>query len=79
MMAYRPSVHEFIGYTPQFLVHGHEVSQPLDLIFPNPNKGKTDVRNSNDQRKQSFQQEFELFREYLKKARDAKMRSTRGK
>ena len=37
MMAYRSSVHESTGYTPQVLVHSHEVTLFLDLMFPNPN------------------------------------------
>ena len=36
LMAYRSSVHESTGFTPNRLVLGHEVSLPLDLMYPPP-------------------------------------------
>ena len=36
LMAYRSSVHETTGSTPHYLVFGHEVSLPLDLMHGSP-------------------------------------------
>ena len=36
MLAYLTSVYESTGYTPFFLVSGHEVALPFDLQFSNP-------------------------------------------
>ena len=36
MLGYRTSVHESKGYTPYFLLFGHEVTLPIDLQFPPP-------------------------------------------
>ena len=36
MLAYRTSVHESTGYTPYFLLFGHEATPPIDLQFPPP-------------------------------------------
>ena len=45
MMAYRSSVHESTGYTPQFLVFGQELSLSLDCMYPNPQENATtDIR-----------------------------------
>ena len=34
MLAYRTSVYESTGYTPNFLLFGHEATLPIDLQFP---------------------------------------------
>ena len=34
MLAYRTSVHESTGYTPYFLLFGHEATLAIDLQFP---------------------------------------------
>ena len=68
MMAYRSSVHESTGYTPQFLVHGRETSLPLDLMFPSPESDcTTNVHEFVHQRKQAFQRAFALVRDNLNK------------
>ena len=36
LLAYRSSVHESTGFTPHYLVFGHEVSLPLDLMYRPP-------------------------------------------
>ena len=33
LMAYRSSVHESTGFNPHYLVFGHEISLPLDLMY----------------------------------------------
>ena len=45
MMAYRSSVHESTGYTPQFLVFGQELSLPLDCMYPSPQENVTTFTN----------------------------------
>ena len=66
MLAYRSLVHESTGYTTQFLVHGHELSLPLDLIFPNPSvQTHVDVHDFVYRRKEAFQRAFELVRTNL--------------
>ena len=40
-MAYRSSLYESTGYTPQFLDCGQELSLPLDCMYPNPQEDET--------------------------------------
>ncbi|XP_061183319.1 uncharacterized protein LOC133191588 [Saccostrea echinata] len=40
MMAYRASVHETTGFTPNYLMLGREVSAPLDIMYDMPNAVK---------------------------------------
>ncbi|XP_062579619.1 uncharacterized protein LOC134241607 [Saccostrea cucullata] len=40
MMAYRASVHETTGFTPNFMILGREVSTPLDIMYDMPNSVK---------------------------------------
>ena len=66
MMAYRFSVHESTGYTPQFLVFGQELSLPLDCMYPNPQENMTtDIREFVHSKQQAFQRAFELVRRNL--------------
>ena len=68
MMAYRSSVHESTGYTPQFLVQGQEISLPIDIMYPNPEwEGPSNVDNFVYQRQKAFQRAFELVRNNLNK------------
>ena len=56
MMAYRSSVHESTGYTPQFLVFGQELSLPLDCMYPNPQEIETaDIHDFVHNKQQAFQ------------------------
>ena len=46
LMAYRSSVHESTGFTPHYLVFGHEISLPLDLMYrPPPSSTPVDVND----------------------------------
>ena len=76
MMAYRSSVHESTGYTPQFLVFGQELSLPLDCMYPNPQENvATDIHEFVHNKQQAFLRAFELVRRNLKKNRNAEMLS----
>ena len=66
MMAYRSSVHESTGYTPQFLVFGQELSLPLDCMYPKPQENETtDIHEFVYNKQQAFQRAFELVRRKL--------------
>ena len=44
LMAYRSSLHESTGFTPHYLVFGHEISLLLNLMYrPPPSMTATDV------------------------------------
>ena len=63
LMAYRSSVHESTGFTPHYLVFGHEISLPLHLMYRLP-PGTTPV-DVNDwvlQKEEAFRQAYELVR-----------------
>ena len=63
LMAYRPSVHESTGLTPPYLIFGHEISLPLDLMYrPPPSTTAIDVHDSVSQKEEAFRQAYELVR-----------------
>ena len=63
MKAYRSSVHESTGYTPQFLVFGQELSLPLDCMYPNPQENATtDIHEFVHNKQQAIQRAIELVR-----------------
>ena len=63
LMAYRSSVHESTGFTPNRLVLGHEVLLPLDLMYPPPDSHvPTNINAYVMTRQQNFHQAFELVR-----------------
>ena len=64
-MAYRSSVHESTGYTPQFPFFGQELSLLLDCMYPNPKKATTDIHEFLHNKPQAFQRAFELVRRNL--------------
>ena len=47
MAAYRASVREAPGYTPNFLTLGRETQAPMDIV-PGPPKEETDLWDSHD-------------------------------
>ena len=66
MMAYRSSVHESTGYTPQFLVFGQELSLPSDCMYPDPKENTmTDIHDFAHNKQQAIQRAFELVRRNL--------------
>ena len=66
MMAYRSSVHESTGYTPQFLVFGQELSLPLNCMYPNPQENETtDSHKFVHNKQQAYHRAFELVRRNL--------------
>ena len=63
LMAYRSSVHESSGFTPHYLVFGHELSLPLDLMYRSPPFTTTiDVHDWVSQKEKAFHQTYELVR-----------------
>ena len=63
LLAYRSSVHESTGFTPQYLVFGHEISLPLDLMYrPPPSTTPVDVNDWVSQKEEAFRQAYELVR-----------------
>ena len=63
LMAYRSSVHESTGFTPHYLVFGHEISLPLGLMYqPPPGTTPVDVHDWVSQKKEAFRQAYELVR-----------------
>ena len=65
-IAYRSSVHESTGYTPQFLVFGQELSLPLDCMYPHPQGNETsDIHEFVHNKQQAFERVFKLVRRNL--------------
>ena len=63
MVAYRCSVHESTGYTPQFLVFGQKLSSLLDCMYPNRQERETtDIHEFVHNKQAAFQRSFELVR-----------------
>ena len=63
LMAYRSSVHESTGFFPHYLVFGHEISLPLDLMYrPPPGTIPVHVNDCVSQKKEAFRQAYELVR-----------------
>ena len=63
LMAYRSSVHESNGLTPHYLVFGHEISLPLDLIYrPPPGTTPFDVHDWVSQKEDALRLAYELVR-----------------
>ena len=66
MFAYRTSVHESTGYTPYFLLFGHEVTLPVDLQFPPPeNLSWPDYHEFVAATRLKFQTAYEEAREHM--------------
>ena len=60
MMAFRTSVHESTGYTPQFLVFGEEINLPIDIQYPSPEQpNKIDVHQFVQQKRVDMQRPHE--------------------
>ena len=69
MMAFRTSVHESTGYTPQFLVFGEEINLPIDIQYPSPEQpNKTDVHQFVQQKRVDMQRAHEAARIHLQAA-----------
>ena len=67
MLAYRTSVHESTGYTPYFLLFGHEATLPIDLQFPPPSDANwTNYHAYVAETRLCFHTAYEQARQYLK-------------
>ena len=63
LMAYRSSVHESTGFTPYFLVFGHEMSLPLDLMYIPPEHSEPlSLKKQVLERHEAIRKAFELVR-----------------
>ena len=63
LMAYRSSVHESTGFTPYFLVFGHEMSLPIDLIYQLPEHSEpSSLKKQVLEQKEAIRKAFELVR-----------------
>ena len=66
MMAFRTSVHESTGYTPQCLVFGEQINLPIDIQYPWPEQpNKTDVHQFVQQKRADMQRAHEAARLHL--------------
>ena len=62
LMAYRSSVHESTGFTPHYLVFGHEISLPLDRMYrPPPSATPTDAIIGSRRKKKPSARLMSLF------------------
>ena len=67
MLPYRTSVHESIGYTPYFLLFGHEATLPIDLQFLPPSDATwTNYHEYVAETRLRFHTAYEQPRQYLK-------------
>ena len=67
MLAFRTSVHESTGYTPYFLLFGHEATLPIDLQFPLPSEANlTNYHEYVAETRLRFHTAYEQARQYLK-------------
>ena len=63
LMAYLSSVHESTGFTPRYLVFGHEIYLPLDLMYRSlPSTTPIDSHDWVLQKEDAFRQAYELVR-----------------
>ena len=63
LMAYRSSVYESTGFTPYFLLFGHEMSLPLDLMCQTQEHSEPSSLNKQVlQRQEAIRKAFELVR-----------------
>ena len=63
LTAFRSSVHESTGFTPYFLVSGHEMSLPLDLMYQPPEHSEpSSLRKLVLVRQEAIRKAFELVR-----------------
>ena len=76
MAAYRATVHEATGFTPNRLMFGREVTLPVDLVYGVPNgcssRESVSVNDCVDKMVYRAQQDFESVRESLHKAAEAR-------
>jgi transposase InsO family protein len=68
MAAYRASVHEATGFTPNSLILGREARLPVDLVYGLPPDRGQDAKSYNDfvdERVERMSQDFQMVRENL--------------
>ena len=65
LMAYRSSVNETTGYTPNMMMLGREVTVPLDIQFANPNNIKEFQSAFASNLQSRMEQAHEIAREHI--------------
>ena len=65
LMAYRSSVNETTGYTPNMMMLGREVTVPLDIQFANPNNIKEFQSDFAANLRSRMEQAHEIAREHI--------------
>ena len=66
MAAYRSSVHEATGYSPNYLILGREVRNPVDLVYDAPEKDcPATYDNYCEEAQNRFQEAYTRVREHL--------------
>lgn len=66
MAAYRSSVHEATGYSPNYLILGREVRNPVDLVYDAPEKdSQVTYENYCEEVQNRFQEAYTRVREHL--------------
>ena len=74
MMAYRASVHESTGFSPNFIVFGRETRAPLDVVFGTPIEDQDHSRQQAtyddfvEHQRDVYEDAFRLVRQHLGKA-----------
>ena len=77
LMAYRSSMQESTGYTPQFLLFGQELSLSLDSMYPKSQENHTsDILDFVHYKQQAFKRLFELVRWNLNEKRKRRVLHT---
>ena len=68
MAAYRASTHESTGFSPNFLMFGHENRLPIDLVFGSPDEGEERSPTYDEYvegQKNRFQDAYQMVRRNL--------------
>ncbi|MES9880251.1 MAG: RNase H-like domain-containing protein [Sedimenticola sp.] len=68
MLAYRSSQNESTKYSPAFLMFGHELRIPVDIMFGSPPRPEEGERENPTRVKQNLQDAYKLVRENLQMA-----------
>jgi hypothetical protein len=68
MLAYRSTVHESTGYTPNYLMFGRELNLPIDLVFGGPERDLFTPDEYVSNMKEKLEAAHEFVRDALRKS-----------